>query len=119
MEVVLEAGLGLLDERLPKAMRRDVVLSMALAYVELSREAMAEVVPAVVRSCDLLETALKVIQVRHSPLYSTSSLSHFRRRVMMPHPPQRNPSPASNVDMGIGSHCRKKAVEVWPPNYKN
>ncbi|CAM6090247.1 unnamed protein product [Calypogeia fissa] len=62
MEVVLEAGQGLLEERLPKAMRRDVVLSMALAYVELSREAMAEAVPAVVRSCDLLETALKLIQ---------------------------------------------------------
>lgn len=63
MEVVLQAGQSLLEERLPKTMRRDVVLAMALAYVELSREAMAEAVPTVVRSCDLLETALKLLQV--------------------------------------------------------
>ncbi|KAG6552295.1 hypothetical protein Mapa_006148 [Marchantia paleacea] len=62
MEVVLQAGQSLLEERLPKTMRRDVVLAMALAYVELSREAMAEAVPTVVRSCDLLETALKLLQ---------------------------------------------------------
>ncbi|KAL3676344.1 hypothetical protein R1sor_026292 [Riccia sorocarpa] len=62
MEVVLQAGQSLLEERLPKTMKRDVVLTMALAYVELSRESMAEAVPTVVRSCDLLETALKLLQ---------------------------------------------------------
>ncbi|KAL2608435.1 hypothetical protein R1flu_027008 [Riccia fluitans] len=62
MEVVLQAGQSLLEERLPKTMQRDVALSMALAYVELSREAMAETVPTVVRSCDLLEAALKLLQ---------------------------------------------------------
>lgn len=62
MEVVLQVGQELLRERLGKFFQRDVVLAMALAYVELSREAMAESPPAIVRSCELLERALKLLQ---------------------------------------------------------
>jgi hypothetical protein len=64
-EVVLQAGQALLaqQEDLPKTLNRDVVLAMALSYVELSREAMAESPPAVVKSCSLLESALKVLRV--------------------------------------------------------
>lgn len=68
MEVVLQVGQELLRERLGKFFQRDVVLAMALAYVELSREAMAESPPAIVRSCELLERALKLLQVRRSDL---------------------------------------------------
>lgn len=65
VEVVLQAGQALLaqQEDLPKTLNRDVVLAMALSYVELSREAMAEVPPAVVKSCSLLESALKMLRV--------------------------------------------------------
>ncbi|MCO5604896.1 hypothetical protein L7F22_059070 [Adiantum nelumboides] len=62
MEVVLQVGQELLRERLGKFFQRDLVLAMALAYVELSREAMAESTPAIVRSCELLERALKLLQ---------------------------------------------------------
>ncbi|KAG0557218.1 hypothetical protein KC19_11G111200 [Ceratodon purpureus] len=63
-EVVLQAGQALLaqQEDLPKTLNRDVVLAMALSYVELSREAMAELPPAIVKSCSLLESALKVLR---------------------------------------------------------
>lgn len=65
MEVVLQAGQALLGQQqdLPKTLNRDVVLAMALSYVELSREAMAEAPPAVVKSCSLLESALKLLEV--------------------------------------------------------
>ncbi|KAH9535774.1 hypothetical protein CY35_17G071200 [Sphagnum magellanicum] len=64
VEVVLQAGQALLGQQqdLPKMLHRDVVLAMALSYVELSREAMAESPPAVVKSCSLLESALKLLQ---------------------------------------------------------
>ncbi|XP_024359405.1 protein ACCUMULATION AND REPLICATION OF CHLOROPLASTS 6, chloroplastic [Physcomitrium patens] len=64
VEVVLQAGQALLaqQEDLPKTLNRDVVLAMALSYVELSREAMAESPPAVVKSCSLLESALKLLR---------------------------------------------------------
>lgn len=41
IEVVLEIGDKLLRERLPKSFKQDVVLAMALAYVDMSRDAMA------------------------------------------------------------------------------
>lgn len=65
VEVVLQAGQALLGQQqdLPKTLNRDVVLAMSLAYVELSREAMAEAPPAVVKSCSLLESALKLLRV--------------------------------------------------------
>lgn len=65
VEVVLQAGQALLGQQqdLPKTLNRDVVLAMSLAYVELSREAMAETPPAVVKSCSLLESALKLLRV--------------------------------------------------------
>lgn len=65
VEVVLQAGQALLaqQEDLPTTLHRDVVFAMALSYMELSREAMAEVPPAVVKSCSLLESALKVLRV--------------------------------------------------------
>lgn len=61
MEIVLQVGQSLLRERLAKSFQRDVVLAMALSYVELSREAMAEPSPAIVRSCELLERSLKLL----------------------------------------------------------
>ena len=64
MEVVLQVGEDLLQERLGKFFQRDLVLAMALSYVELSREAMAETPPAIVHSCELLERALKLLEVR-------------------------------------------------------
>lgn len=68
-EVVLQAGQALLaqQEDLPKTLNRDVVLAMALSYVELSREAMAESPSAVVKSCSLLESGLKVLRVGVQP----------------------------------------------------
>lgn len=62
MEIVLQVGQKLLQERLTKSYQRDVLLAMALAYVELSREAMAESPPAIMRSCELLERSLKLLQ---------------------------------------------------------
>lgn len=62
MEIVLQVGQNLLKERLIKSYRRDLILAMALAYVELSREAMAEMLPEIIRSCELLEKSLKLLQ---------------------------------------------------------
>jgi hypothetical protein len=64
MEVVLQVGEDLLRERLGKFFQRDLVLAMALSYVELSRRAMSETPPAIVHSCELLERALKLLEVR-------------------------------------------------------
>ncbi|XP_024530626.1 protein ACCUMULATION AND REPLICATION OF CHLOROPLASTS 6, chloroplastic isoform X1 [Selaginella moellendorffii] len=61
-EVVLQVGEALLDENLKKPFKQDVVLVTALAYVELSREAMTENPPAVIRSCDMLNGALRLLQ---------------------------------------------------------
>lgn len=62
-EVVLRIGESLLRERLPKSFKQDVVLAMALAYVDLSRDAMALSPPDYVRGCEVLERALKLLQV--------------------------------------------------------
>ena len=40
-EVVLKIGENLLKERLPKSFKQDVLLAMALSYVDLSGDAMA------------------------------------------------------------------------------
>ncbi|XP_073011971.1 protein ACCUMULATION AND REPLICATION OF CHLOROPLASTS 6, chloroplastic [Typha latifolia] len=61
-EVVLGVGGRLLMERLPKPFKQDVVLVMTLAYVDLSRDAMALSPPDVVRCCEVLERALKLLQ---------------------------------------------------------
>ncbi|XP_051123481.1 protein ACCUMULATION AND REPLICATION OF CHLOROPLASTS 6, chloroplastic [Andrographis paniculata] len=61
-ELVLQIGENLLKERLPKSFKQDVVLSMALAYVDLSRDAMALTPPDFVRGCEVLEMALKLLQ---------------------------------------------------------
>lgn len=53
-----------MKERLPKSFKQDVVLSMALAYVDLSRDAMALTPPDFIRGCEVLEMALKLLQVR-------------------------------------------------------
>lgn len=63
-ELVLQIGESLLKERLPKSFKQDVVLAMALAYVDLSRDAMALTPPDVIRGCEVLERALKLLQVR-------------------------------------------------------
>lgn len=62
-EVVLRIGESLLRERLPKAFKQDVVLAMALAYVDLSRDAMALNPPDFIVGCEVLERALKLLQV--------------------------------------------------------
>ncbi|XP_060199777.1 protein ACCUMULATION AND REPLICATION OF CHLOROPLASTS 6, chloroplastic [Lycium barbarum] len=61
-EVVLQVGESLLKERLPKSFKQDVVLAMALAYVDHSRDAMALSPPDFVKGCELLERALKLLQ---------------------------------------------------------
>ncbi|XP_077246462.1 chaperone DnaJ-domain superfamily protein [Tasmannia lanceolata] len=62
MEMVLQIGQGLLRERLPKSFKQDVVLAMALAYVDQSRDAMALSPPDFIWSCEVLERALKLLQ---------------------------------------------------------
>ncbi|PON93823.1 DnaJ domain containing protein [Trema orientale] len=61
-ELVLQIGESLLRERLPKSFKQDVVLAMALAYVDLSRDAMALSPPDFIRGCEVLERALKLLQ---------------------------------------------------------
>lgn len=61
-EVVIQAGQKLLQERLPKSFKRDVMLAMALSYVDISREAMAESSPNIIKSCESLERALQILQ---------------------------------------------------------
>ncbi|KAK8585158.1 hypothetical protein V6N13_139093 [Hibiscus sabdariffa] len=61
-ELVLQIGESLLRERLPKTFKQDVVLAMALAYVDLSRDAMALNPPDFIGGCEVLERALKLLQ---------------------------------------------------------
>ncbi|XP_060963799.1 protein ACCUMULATION AND REPLICATION OF CHLOROPLASTS 6, chloroplastic-like [Cannabis sativa] len=61
-ELVLQIGESLLRERLPKSFKQDVVLAMALAYVDLSKDAMALSPPNFIRGCEVLERALKLLQ---------------------------------------------------------
>ncbi|KAE9586147.1 putative DnaJ domain-containing protein [Lupinus albus] len=60
--LVLQIGQDLLRERLPKSFKQDVVLAMALAYVDISRDAMALSPPDFVAGCEMLERALKLLQ---------------------------------------------------------
>lgn len=62
-EVVLQIGESLLSERLPKAFKQDVVLTVALAYVDVSRDAMAVTPPDFIKGCEVLERALNLLQV--------------------------------------------------------
>lgn len=62
-ELVLQVGESLLKERLPKSFKQDVVLAMALAYIDLSRDVMALSPPDFVKGSDFLERALKLLQV--------------------------------------------------------
>lgn len=62
-ELVLRIGESLLRERLPKSFKQDVVLVMALAYVDMSRDAMALSPPDFIQGCEVLERALKLLQV--------------------------------------------------------
>ncbi|KAL2318824.1 hypothetical protein Fmac_032700 [Flemingia macrophylla] len=61
-ELVLEIGQGLLRETLPKTFKQDVVLAMALAFVDVSRDAMALSPPDFIVACEMLERALKLLQ---------------------------------------------------------
>ncbi|KAH7567179.1 hypothetical protein JRO89_XS07G0028000 [Xanthoceras sorbifolium] len=61
-EVVLRIGESLLRERLPKSFKQDVVLAMALAYVDVSRDAMALNPPDFIKGCEVLERALNLLQ---------------------------------------------------------
>ncbi|CAH9067845.1 unnamed protein product [Cuscuta epithymum] len=61
-ELVLEIGESLMKERLSKSFKQDVVLAMALAYVDLSRNVMAFSPPDFVKGSDYLERALKLLQ---------------------------------------------------------
>lgn len=62
-ELVIQFGEGLLRERLPKSFKQDVVLVLALAYVDMSRDAMALAPPDFIRGCEVLGRALKLLQV--------------------------------------------------------
>ncbi|XP_039846037.1 protein ACCUMULATION AND REPLICATION OF CHLOROPLASTS 6, chloroplastic-like isoform X3 [Panicum virgatum] len=62
-ELVLATGEQLLQDRPPKRFKQDVVLAMALAYVDLSRDAMAASPPDVIHCCEVLERALKLLQI--------------------------------------------------------
>lgn len=62
--MVLQIGESLLKERLPKSFKQDVVLAMALSYIEISRDTMAVSPPDYIKGCELLERALKLLQVR-------------------------------------------------------
>lgn len=64
IELVIGIGESLLRERLPKSFKQDVVLAMALAYVDMSRDAMALSPPDFIRACEVLERALKLLQVK-------------------------------------------------------
>ncbi|XP_006646807.2 protein ACCUMULATION AND REPLICATION OF CHLOROPLASTS 6, chloroplastic [Oryza brachyantha] len=59
---VLATGEQLLLDRPPKHFKQDVVLAMALAYVDLSRDAMASNPPDVISCCEVLERALKLLE---------------------------------------------------------
>ncbi|KAL6207493.1 hypothetical protein ACLB2K_018451 [Fragaria x ananassa] len=61
-ELVLRIGESMLRERLPKSFKQDVVLVMALAYVDMSRDAMALSPPDFIQGCEVLERALKLLQ---------------------------------------------------------
>ncbi|KAK9073299.1 hypothetical protein SSX86_007623 [Deinandra increscens subsp. villosa] len=61
-QVVLQIGESLLKERLPKSFKQDVVLAMALSYIEISRDTMAMSPPDYIKGCELLERALKLLQ---------------------------------------------------------
>ncbi|KAG8057954.1 hypothetical protein GUJ93_ZPchr0002g23787 [Zizania palustris] len=60
--VVLATGEKLLQDRPPNRFKQDVVLAMAMAYVDLSRDAMAATPPDVIGCCEVLERALKLLQ---------------------------------------------------------
>lgn len=60
---MLQVGEGLLRERLPKTFKQDVVLAMALAFVDISRDAMALSPPDFVVASEMLERALRLLQV--------------------------------------------------------
>ncbi|CAM0947477.1 unnamed protein product [Alopecurus aequalis] len=61
-QTVLEIGEQLLEDRPHKQFKQDVVLAMALAYVDISRDAMAASPPDVICCCEVLERALKLLQ---------------------------------------------------------
>lgn len=61
-QAVLAVGEQLLEDRPPKQFKQDVVLAMALAYVDLSRDSMAASPPDVIFCCEVLERALKLLQ---------------------------------------------------------
>ncbi|XP_020582681.1 protein ACCUMULATION AND REPLICATION OF CHLOROPLASTS 6, chloroplastic isoform X2 [Phalaenopsis equestris] len=61
-ETILEVGGILLREWLPKPFKQDVVLAMVLAYVDLSRDAMALNPPDFMGCRELLQQALKLLQ---------------------------------------------------------
>ncbi|CAA7041702.1 unnamed protein product [Microthlaspi erraticum] len=61
-EIVLRVGEALLKERLPKSFKQDVVLVMALAFVDISRDAMALDPPDFITGYEFVEEALKLLQ---------------------------------------------------------
>lgn len=65
---MLGIGESLLRERLPKSFKQDVVLTMVLAYVDMSRDAMDLDHPDFIQGCEMLERALKLLQVPFSNL---------------------------------------------------
>lgn len=76
-ELVLQIGQDLLRERLPKSFKQDVVLAMALAYVNISRDAMALSPPDFIAGCEMLERALKLLQVNNLVSSLFDDFYHF------------------------------------------
>ncbi|KAM2927548.1 hypothetical protein COP2_034885 [Malus domestica] len=64
--LVLQIRESLLREKLPKLFKQDVILVMALAYVDMSRDAMELSPPDFIWGCEVLERALKLLQVIES-----------------------------------------------------
>lgn len=67
-ELVLRIGDALLKERLPKPFKHDIVLAMALAFIDFSRDAMSLSPPDYVFGCEALERALRLLQVKSQEL---------------------------------------------------
>ncbi|CAN8273938.1 unnamed protein product [Cochlearia groenlandica] len=61
-EIVLKIGQALLKERLPKSFKQDLVLVMSLAFLDVSRDAMALEPPDFITGYEFVEEALKLLQ---------------------------------------------------------
>ncbi|XP_022962439.1 protein ACCUMULATION AND REPLICATION OF CHLOROPLASTS 6, chloroplastic-like [Cucurbita moschata] len=75
--LVLEIGESLLKERLPKSFKQDIILAMALAYVDISRDAMALSPPDFIQGCKVLERAAELLQEESASSLAPNLLSQI------------------------------------------